>query len=214
MSAKAKFVYKKPFDTHETYGIKKPIKFNQVYGNEYSLIDPKFIQAYRDYDFYENRDGKDNELYASYKDLVNTFGKPVKITTQEIKRKVHTLFHIDNKVWTMDVVWYVILNDQRIRGKKVDVPVIIYNTMNGKNYCRNYEEQKKIQSTYSDGGSSISLVEDFERRYPLTQHTTKNTSEIKHWNISVGTKWNEDYSILRSKFENKKYLENLIMEYK
>tara|TARA_R100000541_G_scaffold58398_1_gene69586 strand:- start:932 stop:1567 length:636 start_codon:yes stop_codon:yes gene_type:complete len=211
MSAKAKFVYKKPFDTHETYGIKKPIKFNQVYGNKYGLIDPNFIQAFRDYDFYESRDGKDNEIYASYKDLINTFGKPVKIT-KEIEKGT-ALFHIDNKAWTMDVVWYVLLNDQRIKGKKVDVPVIIYNTMNGKNYCRNYEEQKKIQTTYGDEIDNT-LVADFERRYPLSQHTTKNTSEIKHWNISVGTKWNEDYSILRSKFKNKIYLENLIMEYK
>ena len=213
MSAKAKFVYKKPFDTHETYGIKKPIEFYDVYGEKKEGSESSFYECFKDYSFkcYYHQSDSQYVLHTSYQDLVNTFGKPIKI--KKDYRVYKNLFQFDGRVWSMDCIWYLVLTDQRIKGKKVNVPVMIYNEMDGKNYFKNYEKEKKNSCFWNDI-LDTQLLKNFERNYPKPQSTGNNLSEIKNWFINIGTKWNQDVDIYRSEYQNKEYIENLIMEYK
>lgn len=193
MSAKAKFVYAKPFITHEKFGIEKVIKHDQVYGFKNKLLDAKFIQPFRDYDFYDS----DFTVEKSYAEMVNIFGKPIKVTGKFKDAKCFYSFS-NQMSWTVDAVWYLLLQDQSYRGKKIEVPVIIYNLNGGKNYNRFYDKAR-----------AENLVEDFGDRFPKAYRMNNKLSNVNCWNIIIGSHWRHNEHE-RTKPENQLYIENLI----
>lgn len=99
--------------------------------------------------------------------------------------------------WTVDAVWYLLLQDQSYRGKKIEVPVIIYNLNGGKNYNRFYDKAR-----------AENLVEDFGDRFPKAYRMNNKLSNVNCWNIIIGSRWKSEEQ--RTKPENQLYIENLI----
>tara|TARA_R100000935_G_C2837793_1_gene169138 strand:+ start:785 stop:1462 length:678 start_codon:yes stop_codon:yes gene_type:complete len=225
MGNKRKFIYKKPFDTNESIGLKSMPQRHNVHTHIFNDRHAHGQEIYFDKEvaflkifFDANLRNFPSRIIANYKDLVEVFGKPLKSRIKDIKSGAVFLGNLED-CWATDVSWFIVLKDEKCKGRNIYTPVIIRNNGgNGKNHSKLYPW---MHNKFSNNGANPTswrvetLEENFGNAYCSNKSQIQDLSEIESFQIYVGRDYSYDQSQgVRSIEENRKYISNLIKEFK
>ena len=122
--------------------------------------------------------------------------------------------------WVSDVIWYILLHDQKHKGKTIYTPVTIRNYCNNKNHHKMYSI---LKNKYENNNFNETFGDDFRLRKlekikanPIAMNSkTQSINDITEWRVEIGgTYEHERVNGERCVEDSRIHVDNLIKEFK